>query len=89
MSDKDEQSLTRCGTGACMDAYGIVFRTGFSLREINWAMGTVGAPYSVAALLDRMRFRAMDELLYQIESVFVGLEDGFPLRDCSGVVTSW
>jgi hypothetical protein len=84
MCDKDEQSLTRCGTGVCMDAYGIVFRTGFSLRELNWAMGTVGAPYSVAALLDRMRFRALDELLYQIESVFLGLEDGFPLRKVKG-----
>jgi hypothetical protein len=84
MSDKDEQSLTRCGNDVCMDAYGIVFRTGFSLRELNWAMGTIRAPYSAAALLDRMRFRALDELLYQIESVFLGLEDDFPLRKVKG-----
>jgi hypothetical protein len=84
MSDKDEESLTRCGNDVCMDAYGIVFRTGFSLRELNWAMGTIGAPYSAAALLDRMRFRALDELVYQIESVLLGLEDDFPLRKSKG-----
>jgi hypothetical protein len=84
MSDKDEESLTRCGNDVCTDAYGIVFRTGFSLRKLNWAMGTIGAPLSGAALLDRMRFRALGELVYQLESVLLGLEDDFPLRKSKG-----
>jgi hypothetical protein len=84
MSDKDEESSTRCGNDVCTDAYGIVFRTGFSLRKLNWAMGTIGAPLSGAALLDRMRFRALGELVYQLESVLLGLEDDFPLRKSKG-----
>jgi hypothetical protein len=80
MSDKDEEGLTRCGNDVCTNAYGIEFRKGFSLRELNWAMSTVGAPLCGAVLLDRVRFRALDELVYQLESVLLSLEDNFPLR---------
>jgi hypothetical protein len=80
MSDKDEEGLTRCGNEVCTNAYGIEFRKGFSLRELNWAMSTVGAPLCGAVSLDRVRFRALDELVYQLESVLLSLEDNFPLR---------
>jgi hypothetical protein len=80
MSDKDEEGLTRCGNEVCTNVYGIEFRKGFSLRDLNWAMSTIGAPLCGAVLLDRERFRALDELVYQLESVLLGLADNFPLR---------
>jgi hypothetical protein len=53
------------------------WRSGFTSRDLQWAMNLQGAPYCKAYFVEALRLKALKELNYQIESIFIKIANEF------------